>query len=150
MADPEVEIDGRLYRIGRLTPRKAIHIARRLSPFLGAIIPHLKELFSPKNGGAPTADDFFNRAAAVAPALAEIISELEDEDVDYILDNCLAAVYLKQEHVLWAPIVSHGVVMFQDLDARTQIELAVEVIKANLSSFMRSSQPRESEEAVAR
>jgi hypothetical protein len=143
-ATVEVKVGESTFRIGRLTPRKSLHVARRLVPFLGAIVPHLKGLFAPKDGHNPNSDDFFNRAAEVAPALAEIIANLEDEDVDYIVDSCLSVVQIRQERG-WAPIMVNGVVMFQSLDLKTQLNLVSEVVKLNLADFFDSGQPKESE-----
>jgi hypothetical protein len=143
----EVEINGHVYRVGKLTVRKSLHVARRLIPFLGAIVPHLKTLFKPKSLDVPSRVEFFERAAEVIPDLAEIISQLSDEDVDYVLDACLAVVQVKQERG-WSQVVSNGILMFQSADLKTQLQLTAEVVKFNLSDFFDSSQPKEPEAAI--
>jgi hypothetical protein len=105
-------------------------------------VPHLKTLFKPKSLDVPSRVEFFERAAEVIPDLAEIISQLSDEDVDYVLDACLAVVQVKQERG-WSQVVSNGILMFQSADLKTQLQLTAEVVKFNLSDFFDSSQPKE-------
>ena len=97
-------LKGATYQIGRLTPKKAFHVSRRLAPFLGAIIPQLSKLFAADGDGAiPNRDEFIARGVEILPGVADIMAEMKNEDVDYIIDTCLTVVRFKQE-TGWAPL----------------------------------------------
>jgi hypothetical protein len=136
------DINGATYLIGRLNPRKSFHVARRLAPFLGAVMPHLRALFLPdEDGKPPSVDDFALRGAALVPGLAQVVAEMSNDDCDYILDACLAVVQIKQERN-WAPIMApSGQMMFDTIDMKSMLQITAEVIKYNLGEFFPSSQP---------
>lgn len=142
-----VEINGQMYQIGRLSPRLAFHVARRLAPFLGAILPHLSYVFGKnEDGQEPSRKEFMERASVIVQPLAEIVAKLENKDVDYILDTCLSVVNVRGERG-FSPVFVNGTMMFQNMDIRTMLELVGEVIKVNLSAFFTSSPQPEQEMA---
>ena len=141
-ANVQTEINGTVYDIGRLNTRKSFHVARRLAPFLGAIMPHLRALFMPDDDGKPpSVDDFALRGTALVPGIAHVIAEMTNDDCDYILDACLSVVKIRQGSIL-APIMSpSGQIMFDNIDMKTMLQITAEVIKVNLGEFFPSSQP---------
>jgi hypothetical protein len=132
-AAPTVEVKGVTYQIGRLTPKKAFHVSRRLAPFLGAILPHLNKLRDGKDANAIT---------TVIPAIAEIAAEMPNEDVDFIVDTCLAVVLMRQDRG-WSPVQVNGQIMFDTIDMMVMLQLTAEVVKVNLIDFFPMSLQRE-------
>jgi hypothetical protein len=137
-----IDLDGKTYQISRLTPKKAFHVARRLAPFLGAILPHLRTLFEKGDDGKPPAPDtFLERGAELLPAIADIIAKMPNDDCDFIIDNCLSVVSIKQDRGS-APVISNGTLMFDFIDLKTMMQLTAEVVKVNLSDFFPTSPPQ--------
>jgi hypothetical protein len=142
--DTIIEIGGTSYAIGRLSPKKAFHVARRLAPFLGAILPHFQELVSPgADGRKATPQEFAARSFDLFPQIADVIAKMSDTDADFILDTCLEAVKMRQQ-TGWAPLIQGGVLMFENLDLKTMLQLTGEVVKVNMADFFPSSQPEAS------
>jgi hypothetical protein len=139
-----IDLDGKTYHISRLTPKKAFHVSRRLAPFLGAILPHLRQLFEKGDDGKlPLPETFLERGAELLPAIADIIAKMPNEDCDFVIDTCLSVVSVKQDRGS-APVMSNGVLMFDYIDMKTMIQLTMEVVKVNLSDFFPTSPPQES------
>jgi hypothetical protein len=143
------EIDGKTYQINRLTPKKAFHVARRLAPFLGAILPHLRTLFEKGDDGKmPAADTFLERGAELLPAIADIIAKMPNDDCDFIIDTCLSVVSLRQDRGS-APVMSNSLMMFDFIDMKVMLQLTAEVVKVNLADFFPTSPPPGSDAAAA-
>ena len=86
----EIEINGVMYRIGRLDAFTQFHIARRLAPIQLAMGISASELAQ-----KATADESTIAAAIMGP-IADIMSKMPQDDVDYILKSSLAIVSRKQ------------------------------------------------------
>jgi hypothetical protein len=97
----EVEVGGHRYRIGHLDAKKQFHVARRIAPILAGM-----------GKGATTKSE--NPMEQIAP-IAEALSKMSEEDVDYVLDTCLAVCLRAQASGEYAPVVARaGGLMFQD------------------------------------
>jgi hypothetical protein len=131
-AAPTVEVKGVTYQIGRLTPKKAFHVSRRLAPFLGAILPHVNKLMGSKEKNA------LDRMATVLPAIAELAAAMPNDDVDFIIDTCLSVVHMRQDRG-WMPIQANGQIMFDYIDMMVMLQLTAEVVKVNLIDFFPTS-----------
>jgi hypothetical protein len=136
-AAPTVEIKGITYQIGRLTPKKAFHVSRRLAPFLGAILPHINKLMEHREGG-----NLLSGVSTVLPAIAKLAASMPNEDVDFIIDTCLTVVAMRQERG-YAPVQVNGQIMFDSVDMMIMLQLTAEVVKVNLVDFFPTSLQRE-------
>lgn len=126
--DAEIEIEGNLYRVGRLNAFKQFHVVRRLAPALFA----LGEVGSnPKN-----LQDDISALAAMGP-VAEAVSKLSDADSEYVLNTCLLVCKRQAEGGVWAPVKVQGAVnlQFDDIKLPTMMRLVFETIKENLGNF---------------
>jgi hypothetical protein len=142
------DINGTTYQISRLTPKKAFHVARRLAPFLGAVLPHLRQLFEKdEDGKTPEPSTFLERGTELLPAVADIIAKMPNEDCDFIIDTCLSVVSVKQERG-YAQVMANGVLMFDYIDMKVMIQLTAEVVKVNLADFFPTSPPQGSDSAA--
>lgn len=108
------------YQIRKLDGRKQFHVMRRMGP----LVMHV------------TAGDI----GAAVTALAQ----MKDEDVDYVLDACLAVVARRQDlptGVMFADVMPRpGMCMFSDLTADDMMQLAVAVVQDSLGSFFDMTQ----------
>jgi hypothetical protein len=121
----DIEVNGNVYRIGRMDARKQFHVSRRLAPLLAGL------------GGAISGKKA--DAAATFQPIAEALAQMSDEDTDYILDNCLAVVS-RQQGNQFAPVMARGgSMMFEDIDLPTMMQLTIAVIRENLGGFFPAS-----------
>lgn len=122
MVMSEIKVGDHLYRIGRLDARKQFHVARRLAPVLAG----LSGSAGKTSGGL---------VAQLMP-IADALSKMADEDVDYVLDTCLAVCQRAQQGGQYAAVtVANGGLMFQDIDMAQMIKLTVAVIQGNMAGF---------------
>lgn len=118
----EIPIKGKKYRVGEIPAMKQFHVLRRLAGVLGGL-GDLAKL-------GPDMDPF----AALEP-LAEGVSKMSDQDAEYVINTCLAAVEMEQASGGWAKVVSKGRLMFENMGMMTMLRLTMEVLKHNLSDF---------------
>lgn len=134
----EIEIKGLTYRVGKMDPRKQFHVARRLTPVLGAIMTHLPAAKTAANGEAetPEAPAMDDQLAVLGP-MATVVAAMPDADVDYILAACLAVCARQNPGGTgWSNIqAANGALMFSDIDMPTMLQLVWVVIQDNLSGF---------------
>lgn len=124
----EIEINGVMYRIGRLDAFTQFHIARRLAPIQLAMGISASELAQ-----KATADESTIAAAIMGP-IADIMSKMPQDDVDYILKSSLAIVSRKQGES-WAKVFVSGGLMFDDIRMKEMVRLTIAVIKENMDGF---------------
>ena len=67
-----------------------------------------------------------------------VLSQMRDEDVDYVFKTCLAYVKRQQGAAGWAAVQSpNGLMMFEDIDMNVMMKLTIAVIKENkLANFI--------------
>lgn len=117
----DITINDKNYRIGRLDARRQFHVVRRLAPIIGG----LTDLERCKD----------DPLAALEP-LADAIASMRDQDADYVLNTCLAAVERRQPTGGWAKLMTTGGdLMFQDLDMAAMLRLVWAVLQENLQGF---------------
>lgn len=118
----EFEIGGQNYRIGKLTPFQQFHVVRRLAPVLSGMAMVKEE-----------GDVTFSQLLV---PIANAIAKMSDEDCDFILFTCLGVVQ-RQQQTAWAGVYRTGtqVLMFDDIDLTSMMQIAVKVIQENLGSF---------------
>lgn len=101
MSDIEIDIDGNTYRISKLDALSQFHVARKLAPVVTAVGT---AIFRPE---VNTSD----AAMMLAGPIAEVVSKMSEEDVNYVIKKCLAVVVRKQDD-RWAAVMSgQGVFM---------------------------------------
>lgn len=127
-------IKGHIYNIGKLDALKQFHVSRRIAPVLASMGITLTAL---RQGSAKfTPEDF---AVSLAP-VAEVMSNMNDDTVEYVIATCLAVVQRKQGDVAgkasWAPVATGAQVMFADIDMLVMLRLIVAVLQENLADFL--------------
>ena len=121
----ELEVTGATYQIGKVSALVQLHVGRRLLPALVAVGMRAEDLG--RSGGESGMANFME------PAI-KIMGSMTDEDVNYVLFNCLAAVKRKQGE-RWANIVNGNRLMFEDIDMPSMVRLTAAVLQENLGGF---------------
>jgi len=128
----EFEVEGRRYRTGKLAARAQFHVIRRLGPIAG---PILKMVMAGKRPDATSINpqDILD--------FVEAFSAMEDEQVDYVLDHCLAVVNVSQGEG-WPSIMSSDgkTLIFKDIGFHEQAAIVGNVIWFNYAEVFQKAQ----------
>jgi len=122
----EIEINGQTYKHGKLDARKAFHVARRLTPILAGMAKAAQAMET----ASPEA-----RTAVMLDCLAEDISDIPDEALDYVIDACLAVVSRRQDDGRYMSVMTRGNLQFADIGMDEMIQLTVNVAMEALGGF---------------
>ena len=119
----DVEINGQLYRCGRMPTRVQLYVVKRLAPVFQGLAP----LFAAEGG--------VNIYEGIA-ALTNTVGLLSDADADYVMDAALACVGWRQG-AGWQPLRAPGGAFMIGAADRldVQIRLLWEVLYESLSDF---------------
>lgn len=133
MSQPEIDIGGKTYRIGKLAATTQFHIARKIGP----MVPALMGLyFEALNSGKPLHDSLAELVFAAKPFL-DGLAALPDEASNYVIAECMLVVH-RRDGSLWFPVWSAqaNAPMFDDIDLRLLLELTSRVLGVNLGPFI--------------
>jgi hypothetical protein len=133
----EHEISGRVYLTGKLNARQQFDVSRRLG-----IMSMLLE--------QPVADDHVEGARFIGGLAAGYLANVPQQDMDYILNTCLATVRTIRDpggKAVPAMNLQTGLMQFDDIEMTTMLELVDLVIQENLLPFFEKL--RLNREAVA-
>lgn len=139
----EVPVFGHQYKIGRMNAIQQFHVMRRL----GGVAGSLGEAFSQvqRLGGAASVEKMVSsRDAAKSGDVLRVIEPvllalgaMRDEDVNYVLHNCLSVVERQQSGGGgWARVMPQpGVIMFMDIEMPQMLAITWHVLRSNLANF---------------
>lgn len=128
----DFEFKDNKYRITPLDAMSSFHVSRKLAPVLVASGSSLFAALRAKDEGQRVQlDDMM----LVAGPVADVISKMSNEDVEYVIQVCLRAVK-RRSGDKFAPMVSAtGAFMFQDVGMAEMLRLTVEVVRVSLGDF---------------
>ncbi len=116
------------YRIGAMDAFKQIAIARRLTSVLGeAITPDLVKSMRDQ-GKSP-------EPMAIISSILRAFGTMKDEDVEFILRNCLSVV-ARIDGDKGYPLMVSGELMYQSLTPVEVLTIAANVVADKLSTFI--------------
>lgn len=118
----EIEIDGKLYKIQSMNVFTQFHVARRLAALAPAIVSYISQ---------PVAN---REIMQLFYPMTQVLSTMDEDDVNYILQNCMNVVMRKQDNG-WAKIQSGSNLMFDDIAMPVMMKLVWEVIQKDIVSF---------------
>jgi hypothetical protein len=137
----EIQIAERTYRIGRMNPRTALHVARRIAPVvlglaeLAPLMERMTPLLRVTEGETPPSVSIAEMVEMARP-MSLAVAEMPEADFDYLVDHCLAVVHVRRGgDTGWAPLMVNGSLMFEDLTPIEMGRLVWEVIQENLRNF---------------
>lgn len=133
MDQKQVKIGEHDYRIGRLNPRKQLHLVRRLAPVIGGLVKEARGKSAADLAKAEEGEILLMMFGPIADAL----SQMKEADVDYVIDLCLDVVSRK-EGEQWQPVVNPTTrgMQYADIDMPELVQLCGQVVAANLGNFL--------------
>jgi hypothetical protein len=108
----EFELNGETYQLTKLSAMTQFHVSRRVVPIMAAL-----------DGGGDT-----------IAKLMGAVSNLSDEDAEYVIGKCLADCRRKSGET-WAKVFVGGNLMFEDIGMPGMIKLTFETLRENLTGF---------------
>jgi hypothetical protein len=119
------------------------HVVRRLSGVLAGLAG-LLDLDKAKPDNATSNEDKVaallagfgekNMSEMLEPLIREL-TNMSDDDAEYIILTCLTVVMRKQSGGGWAKVVVDGQFMFQDMDMVIMLTLTAKVVMGNMKGF---------------
>ena len=128
-------INKTVYRSGKLDAFTQLHIVRRLTPCMGKLAGLAGNGVKLIRDDSGNFVDFEGDIEAAVMPLANALTALADEDVEYILNACLAVTERKQPGGAWARLRVGDTTMFDGLTLPMLIQIAYYVIMENLEDF---------------
>lgn len=104
----------------RLDAFKQFFIVRKLSPLIAEIGGNLESVKA--------------NPVAFLKSVAGSLASLPEDDVNQILNTCLATVNRRQNGA-WVRIMSSGGLMFDDIDMSAMVQIVTKVLSENLIDF---------------
>jgi hypothetical protein len=132
----EIQIDGNVYRIGKLSAFAQLHVSRKIAPVLPKLLPAMMasmSLVARKDEEMPDLNDLADAFGPVAQALAE----MPDKDAEYVYNACLSVVQIQQGSAsvnIWNPDAQCSQFDFIDLGVMTR--LVGHTVWGSLSGFI--------------
>lgn len=124
----EVDVVGHRYRVERLPPMTQFHVVRRMGAALASCL-------------AAYLDEQADVRTLMVPVM-EAMGRLSDADAEYVINTCLSVVRRHDGRTdSWAPVMTGGVPMFEDISMVTMLQITQEVIKVQLSGFFSAVAP---------
>lgn len=135
----EAEIKGRKFKIGKTEVMKQFHVARRISPILTDALPAMKKMKElQENGGFDELDENrkLDAIAGVITPFVHGMAKLGDADAELVLFSLLGCCEVYQtEFKTWARVANEKMLMMQDLDLPTLLQVAGRSFMHNLAGF---------------
>lgn len=148
----EFEIKENEYRTTKMDVLRQFHISRKIAPVIPTLIPIFGQLAADAKANAekakaegrtPDASDMLSlsmdKMSLVLGPFADALASMKEEDVDYIMDVCLATVSRKVtvgNSANWARIGSAKALAFDDIDLSVVFPIVTKVIWENLGPFI--------------
>jgi len=138
------QIGGHSYQAGKILPFDQLAIAKRMMPVMKNILtPEVlaSVVNAGKNGDGGSG---INLSAldlhAIIPAMCDAIYSLSDDDAERIIRTALKVVQRQNEGGVWSNITTpQGLVMFDDIDLPTMLQISWKVIEEHLGSFFNTA-----------
>lgn len=119
----QFQAGGHEYKAGKLDAKRQFHIVRRLLPCLAGFAGDVENLTD----------------ADAVKGFADAVGTIADDQLDYVIDHCLAVVE-RQDGGVWAavtcPLPGGGrSLQYQDIGMAEMLTIVYYVIKHNLTGF---------------
>ena|SRR5215831_797464 len=128
----QVTIDGHEFVIGKLDPRRAFHVVRRLAPLVGSLrdfVPYVigDETFDQNN---------LEQVTSLAEPVAKALADIPEADADYIINTCLSVVQVRLDSGVVSPIMAGPHMMYDWITMPMMVRLVIQVVMENLTGFL--------------
>lgn len=123
------------YQAKKMPPRQQFHVLRRLTPLMTAAGPAALMLLD----DSKNKDEVMATIIDTIGPIAQVLSSLPDEQLDYVLDACMLVCERLDIDNKWHPVAMTGPRgiqrMYSDIDSSVEMRLAVEALKVNAAGF---------------
>lgn len=135
----DFEYGGRKFKLNKIDAFKQLRIVRRVTPILSDLLPALKDSGVLKGGLKDLASLSENEkldhiSKFLSPVLMGV-SKLSDEDTEIVLLGLLESVEMQQKAGNWMRVSTDKMLMVQDMELPTMVNLAGRAFMFNLSGF---------------
>lgn len=135
----EFELDGRKFRVKKLSAFDQLHLSRKVAPLLPPLAPLIMEM-SKKERKDPLSADILSFAELAGP-FAEALADMKDQHAEQIFTLTLTSVSVQTnaDQDVWMPLWNAGSRMASVIelnDAAKLLPIVVRVIIHNLGNFM--------------
>ena len=135
----EFELDGRKFRVKKLSAFEQLHLSRKVAPLLPPLAPLLMEMGRREKTSPPS--DGVLAFAELAGPFAEALADMKDQHAEQIFTVTLTSVEVQTSEAqnVWMPLWIPGskIASEKDLnDAAKLLPIVVRVIIHNLGNFM--------------
>lgn len=132
----DFEIGGKQFRLSKINALKQFHVVRRIAPILAKLAPIMAEAAANqgKIDALPEAEKLKEFAKFASPIM-EGLSELSDQDSEFVLMSLLGSAEIQQSAGNWAKIANGTMLMIQDLELPVMLNVAGRALMYNLSGF---------------
>ena len=126
----EFEIKGVQYRTAKLSVFDQLKVSRKLLPVLAGMLADFKGIKAAAEGG-----DVYKAMETALPKIADSLAGMSDEDTNAIIFPCLSVVSRKNGST-WAPVMSQGALMFDDIDLMSMLQMVGRLVGDSLGNFL--------------
>lgn len=135
MQEFEFDFNGRAVRVRAIPALQQITLVRKLAPLVATLAPVLMSAFKGDITKAIAAQDFSSVSSVIEP-FAQALSDMQQDDADFIIKTALAAVLVRGDKDKWHSLVVNGQIMQDNLSAPDMLMLTIRVLKENLADFI--------------
>lgn len=138
VAQTSFPVGGNNYQASKLPAFDQMAIARRLMPAIKTLLtPEVMASIAQSRQADGKLDFSRIDLSQMIPAMADAIYSLSDDDAERIVRTSLKVVQRQNaEGTVWSPVMTpQGQVMFDDIDLPVMLQIAWNVIEAQLGSF---------------
>jgi hypothetical protein len=135
MHDNTFELSGRSFSLNKIDAFRQFHIVRRIGPILTDLLPVLKAIASQDTDKMSDGEQL-DATIKLATPLMQGLAKLSDADAEYVFQNLLNSVQVKQmPQGNWARVFNNGMLMMNDLELPILFQIAGRALMHNLSGF---------------
>lgn len=129
----EFTINGKSYRTRPLNAIQQFHVARRLAPLLA-------EATNVFQAGQNEDVQSLDQMADIMKPIFDVLSQMKDDELDYIMERCLSVTQRQQAGGQYAPMwnVAARQPQFADLSMVELLQITFQVIQENLGNFFQN------------
>ncbi|WP_048784608.1 phage tail assembly chaperone [Pantoea vagans] len=126
----EFEIKGVQYRTAKLSVFDQLKVSRKLLPVLAGMLADFQGIKAAAEGG-----DVYKAMETALPKIADSLAGMSEEDTNAIIFPCLSVVS-RHNGKGWAPVMTQGTLMFDDIDLMSMLQMVGRVVGDSLGNFL--------------
>ncbi len=127
------------YQIGKLNALDQLHVSRRIAPVIPTIAPLLVNIVEAGLTDIQDSESFdIDVLKTLAPSFqpfAEALSEMSDENTEYVIAKCMSVVRRKTDDG-FAAVWRNKAPAFDDMEMSEILPLVIAVLRSSLGNFI--------------